>query len=80
MSVVIVMQPGGFDYSLIDATAADLAKRAAEKIRRRRRQRVTEIIEIGADLNCVEAAIGHGHFGMGRLLPAGRVRGQHGSR
>lgn len=52
----------GFDYAVISADAAQLARQAVEKIRQRQQRVSREIIEIGADLLRVKDALGHGHF------------------
>ena len=51
-----------FNYGLVDAPVATIAREAAQRIKLRLRRSTEDIIEIGLDLLKVKKAIGHGNF------------------
>jgi hypothetical protein len=59
---LVVVEPR-FDYSPLEAEAAEKVRAAAEKIRQTVKRTIEDIIEVGSELLAVKEALPHGKFG-----------------
>jgi hypothetical protein len=53
----------GFNYDVLETKVAERVRSSADRIRKRVKKTVEDIIEVGNDLLAVKEALEHGHFG-----------------
>jgi hypothetical protein len=62
-STALIIPGSGFDYARCDARVAETAREAAERIRRKIKTTLEDVIGIGEELLAIREALPHGQFG-----------------